>query len=286
MKYADWADTCETLHMWTQVVGKIRMTKTPPINHWWHVPLYLTSRGLGTSPIPDGERTFDIDFDFVDHALRITTTEGDRRGFSLRPMAVAEFYERVMSELRSLGIEVSINTLPSEVAEPIRFEEDRVHASYDTAAVTTFWQELVHICQVMTRFRSRFIGKVSPVHFFWGSFDMAVTRFSGREAPPHPGTPGLPLPVVREAYSHEVSSAGFWPGGNGFDAAFYSYAYPEPPGYAAYPVQPAGAFYSKDLREFLLPQGAVKSDDDLLAFLQSTYDAAAACGKWPPLERR
>ncbi|MBV9493695.1 MAG: hypothetical protein JOZ54_05585 [Acidobacteria bacterium] len=286
MKYADWAETCETLHMWTQVVGKIRMKRTPFLNHWWHVPLYLTSRGLGTSPIPDGSRTFDIDFDFVDHALRIATTSGDTRAFALRPMPTSEFYAQVMSALRELGIDVAINTRPSEVADPIRFEDDHTHASYDAAAVSQFWQELSHYCQVFTRFRSRFIGKVSPVHFFWGGFDMAVTRFSGREAPLHADTPGLPLAVVQEAYSHEVSSAGYWPGGNGFDAAFYSYAYPEPPGYSTYPVQPAAAFYSQDLHEFLLPADAVKSDDDLLAFLQSTYEAAAVCGNWPALERK
>jgi hypothetical protein len=290
--YSEWSDTCETLHMWTQVVGKIRMAKTPPINHWWHVPLYLTSRGLGTSPIPDGTRTFDIDFDLIDHRLVIAATDGARRDFKLQRMTVADFYSRLMTALHDLGIEADINTTPSEVADPIPFEDDTKHASYDEAAVSRFWRALVVICQVMTRFRSEFIGKVSPVHFFWGSFDLAVTRFSGRPAPEHPGAPGMPDSVTREAYSHEVSSAGFWPGGNGADAAFYSYAYPEPAGYGDWPLGPSSGFYSTEMREFLLPYSSLrKSDspeDDLLSFFRSTYEAAATLGKWPreALERK
>lgn len=285
LRYADWADTCQTLHMWTQVVGKIRMLKTPAVNHWWHVPLYVTSRGFGTSPVPDGLRTFDIDFDFVNHRLCIATTDGEERSFALEPMTVAAFYAKVMSALAELKIEAAINTTPSEVSDPIPFERDTVHASYDAAAVSRFWHVLVAVCQVMTRFRAEFIGKVSPVHFFWGSFDIAVTRFSGRPAPPHPGAPGLPRVVTLEAYSHEVSSAGFWPGGGGAEAAFYSYAYPEPAGYAAEPVQPAGALYSDQMREFLLPYDSIRSSpspvDDLLRFFRTTYDAAASRGAWP-----
>ncbi len=286
LHYAQWADTCTTLHMWTQVVGKIRMARTPPVNHWWHVPLYATSRGLGTSPIPDGARAFEIEFDFVHHRLCIDTTEGEHRDFALHPMTVADFYGRVMAMLNELHIEAPINTTPSEVADPIPFEQDTTHASYDADAVSRFWHALVCMGNVFARFRGEFLGKVSPIHFFWGGFDLALTRFSGRPAPPHPGVPGLPLTMVREAYSHEVSSAGFWPGApGGADAVFYSYAYPESPGFAAAPVRPAAAFYSDELREFLLPYEAVRTspapEDDLLAFLESTYEAAATCGNWP-----
>jgi hypothetical protein len=293
LPYSQWSDTCETLHMWTQVVGKIRMAKTPPVNHWWHVPLYVTSRGLGTSPIPDGARTFEIEFDFVDHRLRIDTTDGGRRDFELRPMSVADFYSRVMRALAELRIDVTISTMPSEVSDPIPFEKDTVHAAYDTDAITRFWHVLIATCRVFARFRCDFIGKVSPIHVFWGGFDLAMTRFSGRSAPLHPDVPGLPLAVTREAYSHEVSSAGFWPGApGGVDALFYSYAYPEPPGYAEAAVRPAAAFYDKGMREFFLPYEAVRTaaspDDDLMAFLQTTYDAAASFGDWPreALERR
>jgi hypothetical protein len=293
LPYSQWSDTCETLHMWTQVVGKIRMAKTPPVNHWWHVPLYVTSRGLGTSPIPDGARTFEIEFDFVDHRLRIDTTDGGRRDFELRPMSVADFYSRVMRALAELRIDVTISTMPSEVSDPIPFEKDTVHAAYDTDAITRFWHVLIATCRVFARFRCDFIGKVSPIHVFWGGFDLAMTRFSGRPAPLHPDVPGLPLAVTREAYSHEVSSAGFWPGApGGVDALFYSYAYPEPAGYAEAAVRPAAAFYDKGMREFFLPYEAVRTaaspDDDLMAFLQTTYDAAASFGDWPreALERR
>ena len=286
LRYAQWADTCATLHMWTQVAGKIRMARTPPVNHWWHVPLYVTSRGLGTSPIPDGARTFEIVFDFIDQRLCIFTTAGEHRQFALQPMTVADFYARVMAVLGELGIDAPINTTPSEVPDPIPFERDTVHASYDADAVSRFWHALVCMGNVFARFRGDFLGKVSPIHFFWGGFDLAVTRFSGRRAPPHPGVPGAPLEMVREAYSHEVSSAGFWPGAPGVDAVFYSYAYPEPPGYASAPVRPAAAFYSNELREFLLPYEAVRTsatpEEDLLEFLESTYEAAATCGDWPP----
>ena len=281
LHYDDWADTCATLHMWTQVAGKIRMAKSPPVNHWWHVPLYVNSRGLGTSPIPDGTRTFEMNFDFVDHQLCIFTTDGQRRELALQPMSVADFYARVMAALAELRIDVAINTTPVEVADPIPFERDTVHASYNAAAVTRFWHALVAACRVMAEFRCGFLGKVSPIHFFWGGFDLAVTRFSGRRAPPHPPVPGAPLAMVQEAYSHEVSSAGFWPGGPGVDATFYSYAYPEPPGYAEAKVRPAAAFYNNDMREFLLPYHAVQRDADLMAFLETTYEAAAAFGEWP-----
>lgn len=284
LRYADWADTCATLHMWTQVVGKIRMARTPPVNHWWHVTLYVTSRGLGTSPIPDGERTFEIDFDFVDHRLLITTSDGEARQFKLQPMTVAAFYVRVMTALEELGIEVAINTLPSEVDDPVRFEEDTRHASYDADAATRFWRVLLSGCQVINRFRSNFLGKVSPVHFFWGSFDLAVTRFSGRRAPEEAGA----SPMVREAYSHEVSSAGFWPGTPAGDAAFYSYAAPAPEGFANAPVQPSAAAYSPQFKQFLLPYEEMRKlpspGDALLQFLQSTYEAAADLGKWPRAE--
>jgi hypothetical protein len=284
LKYEEWAETAQTLHMWTQVVGKIRMEKTPPVNHWWHVPLYVTSRGLGTSPVPNGAATFEIEFDFVDHRLRIATSEGEDREFKLRPMTVASFYERVMAALAELDVEVSIYTMPSEVEEQIAFPRDTKHHSYDAAAAARFWRALVDTSRVFARFRSNFLGKVSPIHFFWGAIDLAMTRFSGRKAPLHPGAPGLPLQVVREAYSHEVSSAGFWPGGGGFDAAFYSYAYPEPEGFAQARVGPAEAFYSPDLREFLLPYEAMRRsaspDHALMEFLRSTYDAAANLARW------
>ena len=285
LRYDDWADTCQTVHMWTQVIGKIRMEKTPPINHWWHVPLYVTSRGLGTSPIPDGARTFEIDLDFVDHRLRIATSEGEQREFKLQPMTVADFYGRVMTALGELGIEAKINTLPSEVDNPIRFEEDTKHASYDAAAVTRFWRILLRACQVLTEFRGRFLGKSSPVHFFWGSFDLAVTRFSGRSAPVDPNASQL----VREAYSHEVSSAGFWPGGpGGVEPAFYSYAAPEPPGFAEAKVRPDVASYNPQFKQFLLPYEAMRQEPSpsaaLLEFAQSTYEAAAELGGWPRKE--
>ena len=288
LRYADWSDTCETLHMWTQVVGKIRMEKTPPMNHWWHVTLYVTPRGLGTSAIPDGSRTFAIEFDFLAHRLTMITSEGDRREIGLEPMTVADFYDRVMRALRELKIDVHINTLPSEVPNPIRFEDDDVHHSYDAAAAQRFWRALICSWNVMLEFRSRFIGKVSPVHFFWGSFDLAVSRFSGRRAPVHPPVPGVPDSIIQDAYSHECSSIGWWPGGQGFDAAYFSYTYPEPPGFAKARVRPAAASYNDTLREFVLPYDAVRNapnpESALMEFCQSTYEAGANLAHWPRQE--
>jgi hypothetical protein len=286
LPFPAWRDTCTTLHLFTQVVGKIRLVQTPWVNHSWHVPLYVTARGLGTSPIPYGGRAFEIDFDFVDHELAIRTADGERRCIALEPLAVADFYQRVMEALHALGLPVRIHTTPSEIADAIPFERDREHHHYDADFAARFWRALVQMDRVFKEFRARFIGKCSPVHFFWGSFDLAVTRFSGREAPPHPGgVPNFPDWVAREAYSHEVSSAGFWPGGGGIEhAAFYSYAYPQPEGFARAIVAPAGAAWSERLREFVLPYDVVRTapspDDALLAFLESTYAAAAGGAKW------
>ncbi len=286
LPFIGWQDTCATLHMWTQVVGKIRLALEPMVNHWWQVPLYVTATGLTTSPMPYGSRSVQIDFDFCHHAVVITTSDPQRVEIGLAPMPVAEFYERVIGVLRDLGIEVSIWTMPVEVADAVPFEQDHVHKSYDADAVHRFWRALVHTDRVMKQFRAGFTGKVSPVHFFWGSFDMAVTRFSGRTAPPHPGgMPNLGNWVAREAYSHEVSSCGFWPGNGGFGkAAFYSYAYPAPPGFADAPLRPAAAVFDSNLQEFILDYDTVRMSDDpdamLLEFFQSTYDAAANAGRW------
>ncbi len=281
----EWKDTYATLHMWTQIVGKIRLVQTPWVNHSWHVTLYVTSRGMTTSPIPYVTRTFQIDFDFIDHRLVIQSSDGAVRTIALRPVSVADFYGEVMTTLWELDLKVSIHTKPNEVIEPIPFEQDHTHASYDANYANRFWRILVQSDRVLKEFRSRFIGKCSPVHFFWGSFDLAVTRFSGRPAPKHPGgVPNLPDSVTREAYSHEVSSCGFWPGGGALEPAFYTYAYPEPQGFKDYPVRPKAAFYSSDLREFILPYDAVRNannpDEALLDFLQSTYEAAANRGNW------
>jgi hypothetical protein len=281
-----WSDTCATLHMWTQIVGKIRLTQTTWTNHSWHVTLYVTSTGLTTSPIPYGTRTFEITFDFVAHELRIRTTDGGHGRVPLEPQSVATFYRRLMEVMNALGLPVGIHARPNEVADAIPFAEDEVHGAYDADYANRFWRVLVQTDRILKRFRSRFIGKCSPVHFFWGAPDLAVTRFSGRPAPTHPGgVPHLPDRVVREAYSHEVSSLGFWPGGGAIAyPAFYAYAYPEPIGFAAAPVSPAGAFYSTDLKEFILPYDVVRTapspDEALLAFAQSTYEAAANLGKW------
>jgi hypothetical protein len=281
-----WRDTCATLHLWTQIVGKIRLTKTPWLNHSWHVTLYVSARGLTTSPIPDGARTFQIDFDFIEHGLRVSTSDGAQRQFALAGHSVASFYAAVMAALRDLGIDAAIDEMPNELPDPIRFSEDNKHASYDPNAVRRFFQILANSDRVFKQFRTGFVGKASPVHFFWGSFDLAVTRFSGRGAPRHPGgVPNLPDAVAHEAYSHEVSSAGFWPGGGAIDyPAFYSYAYPEPSGFRATKVRPEAAFFSEALGEFILPYDAVRTADDpdkaLLDFLQSTYEAAAISGKW------
>lgn len=282
-----WRETYATLHRWTQIVGKIRLAQMPWINHSWHVTLYVTTRGLTTSPIPYGTRTFQIDFDFIDHRLLIQTDGGAQRTLELRPRSCADFYHEVLNTLKDLGFAVRIHTTPNEVPDPIPFERDHVHAAYDPEYAHRFWRILLHTHHVFTQFRARFIGKCSPVHFFWGSFDFAVTRFSGRPAPRHPGgVPHLPDVVTREAYSHEVSSCGFWPGGGPITfPAFYAYAYPEPAGYRNAAMRPqSAAYYSDDLREFLLPYDAVRtaarSDELLLDFLQSTYEAAAVLGNW------
>lgn len=289
----EWKDTYATLHMWTQVAGKVRFALSPWVNHSWHVTLYVTSRGLTTSPIPYGERTFEIKFDFIDHRLVVETSGGDVKHIELRPRSVADFYGEVMSSLRGLGMDINIHTLPNEVADPVPFEKDVEHKSYDPEYANRFWRVLVQTDRLFKEFRAKFIGKCSPVHFFWGSFDMAVTRFSGRTAPPHPGgVPHLPDVVAREAYSHEVSSCGFWPGGGPIPyPVYYSYAYPAPEGFKDASVRPSAAFYSADLGEFLLPYDEVrkaeKPDTVLLDFLQSTYEAAADLAKWdrPALER-
>jgi hypothetical protein len=281
-----WSDTCATLHLWTQIVGKVRLAQTPPANHSWHVTLYVTPRGLATGPIPYHDCTFEIAFDFVDHRLIVECSDGRAAGFPLEAQSVARFYERLMAEMEKLGIRVSIRKKPNEVADPVAFDRDEDHKAYDPEYANRYWRILVQADRVFQRFRARFIGKCSPVHYFWGAPDLAVTRFSGRRAPEHPGgIPNLPDHVTREAYSHEVSSAGFWPGGGPIAyPAFYSYAYPEPNGFASASVAPAGAFYSKDLREFILPYDVVRQaespDDALLAFLQTTYEAAANLAQW------
>jgi hypothetical protein len=283
---AGWRDTCATLHLWTQVVGKIRLARSPWLNHSWHVTLYVTARGLSTSPIPDGARIFEIEFDFIDHALKMSTSDGGTRHFALAGHSVASFYRRVMDDLAGLGITLAIDEMPNELPEPIRFSQDTQHATYDAEAAQRFFRILSNADRVFKQFRTGFLGKASPVHFFWGSFDLAVTRFSGRSAPRHPGgVPHLSDAVACEAYSHEVSSAGFWPGSGAIDyPAFYSYAYPEPDGFRKTKVRPEAAFFSEDVREFILPYDAVRTAKDpdaaLLDFLQSTYEAAANAAKW------
>lgn len=283
---AAWQDTFTTLQLWTQIVGKVRLKQTPWLNHSWHTTLYVTSRGLTTSPIPYDTRTFELEFDFISHRLVIRSSNGQGDEIPLRPQSVAAFYKLLMDALRRLDLEVRITRKPSELVDPIPFAEDEVHHSYDAEAVNRFWRALVQVDRVLKIFRTRFIGKASPVHFFWGAGDLAVTRFSGRRAPQHPGgIPNLPDWVTREAYSHEVSSCGFWPGGGAIDyPAFYAYAYPEPPGFAEVRVAPEGAFYSQDYHEFILPYDRVarasSPDDTLLEFLQSTYEAAATLAAW------
>jgi len=276
-----WKDTYATLHMWTQMVGKVRMRLTPLVNHWWNVPLYVTTRGLTTSRIPYGERAFELWFDFIRHQLVLETSEGLMKTLPLAPRPVAEFYQDFMGMLRSAGIEVKIWRMPVEIPDPIPFDQDRAHASYDPAAVERFWRILLSVDAVFNRFRSGFIGKCSPVHFFWGSFDLAVTRFSGRRAPERPGADAM----TREAYSHEVSSVGFWPGGGSItDAAFYSYTSPEPPGFREAVVRPKTARYDAQLGEFLLIYDDVRTSRApgaaLLEFCESTYEAAARLGNW------
>jgi hypothetical protein len=283
---AAWRETYATLHLWTQIVGKIRLARAPWLNHSWHVTLYVTARGLTTSPVPDGIRTFQIDFDFIDHLVRISTSDGAARQFALSGKSVASFYAAAMADLAELGIHIVIDEMPNELPEPIRFSQDNQHASYDPDAVRRFFQILVNADRVFKQFRTGFLGKASPVHFFWGSFDLAVTRFSGRRAPRHPGgVPHLPDQVACEAYSHEESSAGFWPGSGAIDyPAFYSYAYPEPSGFRTTRVRPDAAFFSEALGEFILPYDAVRTaaqpEQALLEFLQSTYEAAANAAKW------
>jgi hypothetical protein len=287
LPYVAWKDTCATLQRWTQVIGKVRLALTPWLNHSWHVALYVTARGLNTGPIAIGGRVLEIEFDFIDDVLWLRTDEGHFRQVMLRPVSVAEFYDDVMVALRELGVSVQINEMPNEIPGALPFPEDRTHVSYDRDFARRFWRVLLRSHAVFSHFRTGFLGKVSPVHFFWGSFDLAVTRFSGRQAPPHPGgVPNLPDAVAREAYSHEVSSAGFWPGGGGVidEPAYYSYAYPAPAGFAASTVVPAQAFWSKELGEFILPYDAVRSAREpermLMQFLQSTYDAEADLAKW------
>jgi Family of unknown function (DUF5996) len=283
---SDWADTCATLHLWTQVVGKIRLAHAPMVNHWWQVPLYMSCRGLTTSPIPYGGESFQIDFDFIHHALIVQTSRGETETIPLGPNSVADFYQELVSRLRGLGIETRIWTMPVEIPDAIPFEQDHTHASYDAEYVNRFWRILLQADRILTRFRAPFLGKVSPVHFFWGSFDMAVTRFSGRAAPRLTSqSPNLGAWVMQEAYSHEVSSCGFWPGNGGFGkAAFYSYAYPEPPGFPSAPMAPSATYYDQTLGQFILPYDAVRNatspDDDLMQYLASTYEAAATLGQW------
>jgi uncharacterized protein DUF5996 len=285
LPYAAWRETATTLQLWTQIVGKVRLTPTPWLNHSWQVPLYVTARGLGTSAIPVGTEIAEIEFDFIDHRLVARISRGETASFPLEPQTVAAFYRRTLDLLDGLGVKVAIDELPNEVANPIRFSQDHDHASYDRDAAHRFWRALIQVDRVFKLFRTGFLGKASPVHFFWGSFDLAVTRFSGRRAPLHPGgVPGLPDGVTREAYSHEVSSAGFWPGGAAFpQAAFYSYAYPEPPGFRDRSPSP-GAYFDAKLGEFILPYDAVRAASDpdamLLDFLSTTYLAAAECGNW------
>jgi len=287
LPYLAWKDTCTTLHLWTQIVGKIRFAQTPWMNHSWHVPLYVTATGLTTSPIPHATCTFQIDFDFRDHVLRLLTSAGQDRQIALKPQTVADFHAALFSELNGLGIDVTIDNRPNEIPDAIPFPDDDVHRAYDADAARRFWRILLATHHVLTHFRSGFLGKASPVHFFWGSFDLAVTRFSGRRAPRHAGgVPNLPDDVAREAYSHEVSSAGFWPGGGGVieEPAFYSYAYPPPEGFADARVKPAAAYFNTQLGEFVLPYEAVRTAPDpaaaLMDFLQSTYEAAADLAMW------
>ena len=286
---AEWRDTYATLHMWTQIVGKTRLALAPMQNHWWQVALYVTPRGFTTSAMPSGTRTLAADFDFLDHQLYLRTSDGATRAIPLVPQSVADFFAAYQAALRSLDVAVHIMPRPVEVVTAIPFPQDREHASYDADAARRCWRVLVQADRVLQRFRGGFQGKSSPVHFFWGSFDLAATRFSGRRAPRHPGgAPNCADYVMVEAYSHECASCGFWPGsregGPLQEAAFYAYAYPEPAGYADRPVRPQAAYYHRDMREFILPYDAVRRsatpDDDVLAFVQSTYDAAADLARW------
>lgn len=281
LSFDSWKNTCATLHLWTQMVGKVRLRLTPLVNHWWNVPLYVTARGLTTSRIPYGERAFELWFDFIQHRLVLETSDGQVKSLALEPRSVAEFYGEFMEMLHSANIEVKIWKMPVEIPDPIPFDHDQVHHSYDARSVTTFWRIVLSVDTVFHQFRTSFIGKCSPVHFFWGSFDLAVTRFSGRRAPERPGADA----ITREAYSREVSSVGFWPGGGDIQgAAFYSYAAPESPGFKDAPVLPQAAFYEKQLGEFLIMYDDVRTAESptiaLLDFCRSTYEAAATLGRW------
>ena len=276
-----WQATYDTLHMWSQMVGKVRLALSPKLNHWWEVPLYVNAVGLTTSPIPYPGGIFEIEFDFIDHRLNIQTNHATAQTIKLQPRLVVDFYRELMSALHSLGIQVKIWTMPVEVSNPIPFDQDTQHASYDPEYANRFWRILVSVDAIFKEFRARFLGKSSPSHFFWGSFDLAVTRFSGRRAPERVGADA----ITREAYSHEVISAGWWPGGGDIlGPAFYAYAAPEPEGFAQQPIQPAQAFYHQQMKEFLLMYDDVRQAPDprtmLLKFLQSTYNAGADTGKW------
>ncbi len=281
----EWRDTYATLQLWTQIVGKVHLALAPPVNHWWHVPLYVSARGLTTSPMPHGVRSFEVEFDFIAHQLVIRVSDGTTRSLPLRPQTVADFYGDFMAALTALGLRVTIWPMPVEIADAIPFEKDTTHAAYDPEYAHRFWQILVNTARVMQEFRGQFLGKCSPVHFFWGSFDLAVTRFSGRLAPQHPGAPNVADSVTREAYSHEVSSAGFWPGGGPVPyPVFYSYAYPAPSGFADRPIRPDASSFNTDLGEFILPYDAMRQaespENALREFLQSAYEAAAECARW------
>ena len=278
--FEEWKDTYATLHMWTQVVGKIRLAQTALMNHWWNVPLYVSARGLTTTAMPYKDRIFEIEFDFIEHELLIECSDGAAKTLALRPQSVADFYHEVMVALHDLAIDIKIWTMPVEIPNPIRFEEDVTHGSYDAEYANRFWRALVRMDEVLKEFRSLFIGKVSPVHFFWGSFDMAVTRFSGRPAPERAGADAM----TREAYSHEVISHGFWPGNKDMEAAFYSYTTPEPAGLAQAKVRPSKAFYNQEMKEFFLPylevQRSASAEKTLMEFLASTYEAGANLAGW------
>jgi hypothetical protein len=281
---AAWSESCATLQLWTQIVGKVRLALTPAINHTWNVPLYPTVRGLTTSPMPHGNRSLQIDFDFIGHLLLLQTSDDKCATIALRPMAVATFYNEVMAALVGLGTPVRIWRMPVEIAQAVPFDQDLTCRAYDPEYVQRFWRILLQSTRVFNVFRSRFTGKVSPVHLFWGALDLACTRFSGRTAPEHPSMAGLPDRVTRDAYSHEVSSCGFWPGTPGVEPLFYSYAYPEPPGYAKSPIAPDGASFNLQMGEFVMPYEQIRQsadpDSTLLQFLQSTYEAAANCAHW------
>lgn len=285
LPWTEWQETASTLNLWFQVVGKIRLALATPLNHWWHVAFYITCRGLTTSPMPYGNRMLQIDFDFIHHQVIFQTSDGFQETLALRPMSVSDFYDKVMDKMMVLGMPIKIYTLPTEIPGAVPFEQDQQHSAYDSSYATRFWRILLQTERVATAFQSRYVGKVSPVHFFWGGFDLAVTRFSGRLAPKHDNVPGIPDAVVQSAYSHEVSSFGFWPGGSSLpEPVFYSYAYPAPPGFAKASVQPNEAYFFEPLGEFVLPYEAVRAATDpeqaLWAFMQSTYEAAADLGQW------